>query len=169
MSATLAYLALGLFAAALVWAAAGDARRLLIPNRIVIGIIALYPLFVVASPGSVAWLPALGLGLGAFALGAVLFFSGCAGGGDVKLIAATVLWAGPDFVSPFFIITAFTGGIVAIAVSKPVRTLLRRLAPVASDGTTDLPAAKSGPVPYGVAIACGGLFVAAQLAARITA
>lgn len=171
MSASLAYLALGLFAAALVWAAAGDARRLLIPNRLVIGIVALYPVFVLAAPGNVAWLPALGIGLAAFAMGALLFACGCAGGGDVKLLAAVALWAGPDLIAPLLIVTAFTGGLVAIAVSRPVRALIRRLSPLSpmpqgtAQGTTAaaLPALTSGPVPYGIAIACGGLFVAQRL------
>jgi prepilin peptidase CpaA len=169
MSATLAYLALGLFAAALVWAAAGDARRLLIPNRIVVGIVALYPVFVFSAPIEVAWLAALGIAFATFALGALLFACGCAGGGDVKLIAATTLWAGPDLIAPFLIVTAFAGGIVAIAVSRPVRALLRRLTPVAEGDALVLPAVKSGPVPYGIAIACGGLFVAARLAALLNA
>lgn len=169
MSATLAYLALGLFAAALVWAAAGDARRLLIPNRIVVGIAALYPIFVLASPIGVAWLAALGIGIAAFALGAVLFACGCAGGGDVKLIAATALWAGPDLIAPFLIVTALAGGGVAIAVSRPVRAVIRRLGPVSDGIPACLPALKSGPVPYGIAIACGGLFVAQRLASLVSA
>lgn len=167
MSASLAYLALGLFAAALVWAAAGDARRLLIPNRLVIGIVALYPVFVLAAPGNVAWLPAIGIGLAAFAIGALLFACGCAGGGDVKLLAAVALWAGPDLIAPLLIVTAFAGGLVAIAVSRPVRALIRRLSPMPTgtvQGTAAvLPALTSGPVPYGIAIACGGLFVAQRL------
>lgn len=163
MSASLAYLALGLFAAARVWAAAGDARRLLIPNRLVIGIVSLYPVFVLAAPGDVAWLPALGVGFAVFAIGALLFACGCAGGGDVKLLAAVALWAGPDLISPFLIVTAFAGGIVAISVSRPVRAVIRRLGPMPEASAAALPALKSGPVPYGIAIACGGLFVAQRL------
>jgi prepilin peptidase CpaA len=169
MSATLAYLALGLFAAALIWAAIGDLRRLLIPNRIVVGIIALYPIFVLAAPGPVAWMAALGLAGGIFAMGIVLFACGVAGGGDVKMLAATALWAGPDFITPFLFVTALAGGVVAIAVSRPVRAVIRRLGPLpeGSGLPSVLPAIKSGPVPYGVAIAAGGLFIAFALAGRL--
>ncbi|MFO1190296.1 MAG: prepilin peptidase [Alphaproteobacteria bacterium] len=170
MSASLAYLALGLFAVALVWAAAGDARRLLIPNRLVIGIVALYPVFVLAAPGNVAWLPAIGIGLAAFAIGALLFACGCAGGGDVKLLAAVALWAGPDLIAPLLIVTAFTGGLVAIAVSRPVRALIRRLSPhyAPRELPRDYRSGAAGPDQracslQGIAIACGGLFVAQRL------
>jgi prepilin peptidase CpaA len=82
------------------------------------------------------------------------------GGGDAKLIAATCLWLGPEGCLAFMIYTALAGGALTLillaarkfgAVYAPVlpAPLGRHLEP-------------AGDIPYGVAIAAGGLLAIAQ-------
>ena len=73
-----------------------------------------------------------------FAAGALAFAAGGFGGGDVKLLAAAGLFAGPGLMVDFLAVTALVGG-------ATVRARLR------------------GSLPYGPAIAVGGLWVAASL------
>jgi prepilin peptidase CpaA len=69
------------------------------------------------------------------------------GGGDVKLLASTSVWAGPALVFPLLMVTALAGGLVAVGVLAARR--------------------RRSPLPYGVAIAAGGLVVAQRLAAAV--
>lgn len=150
-----------LFGALLLWAAASDILSYLIPNRISAGIALLFPAFLLAG-GAAEPLPALlgALGVAAvvFLLGAAGFAAGVVGGGDAKLLAAVALWAGPALIVPFVIVTAVVGGVFALVMLTPARTLLP--APPAPADAAPVRAS----LPYGVAIAAGGLFVAARLA-----
>ena len=72
-------------------------QRLVIPNGLILGLCILWPLHLATAP-----LPTLAASGGAalcaaavFVAGAVLFSRGLIGGGDVKLLAAASLWAGP--------------------------------------------------------------------------
>src|SRR3546814_4520782 len=82
------------FAALLAAAAVEDVRRLIIPNRIPLGIIILYPAYVLSTGAPVDWVGGSTLAAGALAIGIVLFAFRYAGGGDVKLFVAASLWAG---------------------------------------------------------------------------
>jgi prepilin peptidase CpaA len=143
------------FAAVLVWAAIGDMRRLIIPNWISVSIAGLFALHVGMSPVPVGILAAVGVAMATLVFGIALFAFNLIGGGDVKLMAAIALWAGPSRMLEFLFVTAITGGLVAAAA------LLRRwhLAPVG--GTPGSAAAIE--IPYGVAIAVGGLFIAVAI------
>jgi prepilin peptidase CpaA len=141
------------FAGLLIWAALSDARNYLIPNRISLAITALYPAHVLASGAEVAFLPALLVGAAMLALGIVLFSRGLLGGGDVKLMASISLWAGTALVLPFIFATAIAGGILSLV-------LLLRVRIGAFGGSA---AITHTPVPYGIAVSAGGLFVAARL------
>jgi prepilin peptidase CpaA len=140
------------FAAILVWAAIGDMRRLIIPDWISVAIAGLFVLHVVTSPIPVNVLGGVAVGAATLAAGLGLFACNLIGGGDVKLMSAIALWAGPMRILDFLFVTAITGGFVAGGM------LLRRrhLAPVG--GTPG--AAASTEVPYGVAISVGGILVA---------
>ena len=144
------------FAALLLWAAGEDIHRLTIPNWVSLAMIGLYPIHVLTSPVPVNWpMAALIAGL-TFAVGFVLFALKAVGGGDVKLLAATSLWADPALFPSFIFLTAIAGGLIGLAI------LLRRrrMAPAAADSGHSV-----GPavMPYGVAIAVGGLMVALSL------
>jgi prepilin peptidase CpaA len=138
--------------AILVWAAIGDMRRLIIPNWISLAIAGLYVLHVAASPVPVGVLGGVAVGAATLVAGFGLFACNLIGGGDVKLMSAIALWAGPMRILDFLFVTAIMGGFVAAG------TLLRRrrLAPVGGASG----AAASVEVPYGVAISVGGIFVA---------
>jgi prepilin peptidase CpaA len=75
------------------------------------------------------------------------------GGGDVKLLTAATLWAGPGGTPTLLIITAVLGGLLTLALLSPL-ALRAVFAPSAAAS-----AAKRMPVPYGVAIAGAALIV----------
>ena len=82
------------FALLLVLAALFDARELRIPNRVCLGIVALFPLHAAVASPPLDWVVAVALAAAVFAVGAGLYASERLGGGDVKLLAAASLWAG---------------------------------------------------------------------------
>jgi prepilin peptidase CpaA len=145
------------FAALLLWAAGEDIHRLTISNWVSLAIVGLYPIYVLSSPVPVAWPWSLAIAGMTLAAGFVLFALHMIGGGDVKLLSATALWAGPAFFAGFIMLTAIAGGVVGLAILLLRR---RRMAPAANDGTQ---AAQPAVMPYGVAIAAGGLMVALTL------
>ena len=136
-------------------AAVEDLRRLVIPNAVVLALGVLWPLQLAAAPtisltgSAVAALCAAAV-LGA---GALLFSRGLMGGGDVKLLTAATLWAGPGLTPALLIGTAILGGLLTLALLFPL-ALRAVFAPAAAAG-----AAKRVPVPYGVAIAGAALIV----------
>jgi len=154
-------IALAVFAAALLGAAYTDLRQYLIPNRYPAVIAAAYALFAMSHPlAQGLW--SLAAGSLMLVVGAIMLATRVMGGGDAKLLAATTLWAGPWLAPSFLMIVAFAGAVIALTWLTP----LRRLMPAAP---ADLmpPTAPSGrarlaqPVPYGVAITAGGLYLAA--------
>ncbi len=152
-----------LFAAALVWAAASDLLWLRIPNWIVVTIAALYPIYLLSAAQPVAWQGALVVAGLVFAIGFALYSFRLLGGGDVKLLAAVALWAGPVQITAFMISTAIIGGLLAIVATTPLRLLLPYMA-AATRVDVDVRQLVKFQIPYGVAIAAGGLIVAARLA-----
>lgn len=87
------------------------------------------------------------IALGLFMLFAVLFMLKMMGGGDVKMIAALALWLPFNALLAMLTVMALAGG--AITVFLLVRQRWR-------------PNAARPEVPYGVAIAIGGLWVIAN-------
>lgn len=147
------------FLSLLAWAAASDARRYLIPNRISVALLLLYPAYGLTLPPAAA-VASAGVGLLVFAAGAALFAMRAMGGGDVKLMAAVALWAGPAHVIEFITMTTMAGGLLAASLLTPARALFP-----AAAALIEGPEARPR-VPYGIAIAVGGLFVASQLFSR---
>ena len=175
------------FTGLLIIAAVGDWRRYLIPNWISLAILALYPPFVLSSNllGSpsvaVPWLASLGVAAVVFMVLAALFALNKLGGGDVKLISALSLWAGPGLLAGFLVITSLAGGVLALVFL--VRSRLQQKAASGSmeadragpdtgkrdhgddaTGGATAEGAKIKPlqIPYGVAIACGGIFISGK-------
>lgn len=155
---------LGLVAILLVAAAAQDLRTMHIANFFSLGIAGLYVIWAAAglASGQMSLL-ALGLsvacGVALFGAGALAFATGALGGGDVKLLAAMGLFAGPARLLDFLMITALVGGVLGLAIlaGAPIGR------PVAVDGTT-MRARLRRSLPYGPAIVTGGLWVVASLA-----
>ncbi len=148
---------LAAFAGLMTWAAVEDLRRYLLPNIISVAVVVLYPFYVWTAPAPVDWLWSLALGGGALAVGFLLFSRGWIGGGDAKLVAVVALWAGPDQFLRFLLVTALAGGALGIALLTIRR--LRRAAPQAAvaGGATQPKSPTKLPLPYGVAIAFGGV------------
>jgi prepilin peptidase CpaA len=174
MDAAFQNAALAGFAFCLLWAAARDARGYLIPNRAVIATAALFPVYLLTralAAGSL--MPALGDGAIAVSLAALVLIAGFAmfslhlvGGGDAKLAAAVTLWAGADNFLAFLIIASISGGLLAAAVLiwRAAFSHLEGASPLQHFGIR-LRQGLKAPVPFGVAIAIGGLYIVMRLAA----
>ena len=141
----------------MVVAAMSDAVRFRIPNLVCLAILLTFPLFVYTAPVTVPWVEHIITFAIILVLGYQLFARGFAGAGDIKLLAVIGLWAGPNYWPHFLFITAATGGILSLGIGG--LTILRhKLSKKA--GKVDF--AKT-PIPYGVAIAVGGLCTLALL------
>ena len=159
-------------------AACQDVRERRIPNQLTGGLAALYPVYVLVSPIPVVWPAALGLAVVVFVIGLGLFARELIGGGDVKLIAALSLWAGPDQFVWFLLVTTLAGGALSLLSlwyrrwGGLIEAHLAALGlATAARRVPDLPAAppenstsRLTTLPYGVAIATGGIAVIVELA-----
>ena len=142
------FLLIGL-AALLLVAAVIDIRTFTISNRLNLTVALMAPLYwlSIALP---LW-PGVGIqiaaGAGVFALLAAAFYAGVMGGGDVKLAAALALWFSPASTLKFLILMSLAGGVLTLAVLAWHRFKRREGRPE---------------IPYGVAIAFGGLAILTQ-------
>ncbi len=132
----------------LLCAAASDVATRRIPNRLTaaLALVGVARLAAGLAAGG-GWAdPALDLAAAGavLALGAAGFAAGAIGGGDVKLAAAAALWLGAGAVGTFLAFSALAGGVLAAAYLG-LGVLGRR-------------AGRPAPtLPYGVALAAGGL------------
>jgi prepilin peptidase CpaA len=147
----------------LVAAAVNDFFHYRIPNKICAGILVSFPLFVLTSPHSIDWKQNILIFVLILAAGFVMFLGHLAGAGDIKLLAVTGLWAGAHHLGTFLIGTALAGGVVAGAMA--VATYLRNRS--ATERNQPPVAISKVPIPYGMAIAAGGLNVLFRLAQPI--
>jgi prepilin peptidase CpaA len=136
-------------AAILVFAAIVDVRTFTISNRLNLTVALLAPVYWLSIalapwPGMAIQLAAGGL---VFTLFAGAFYAGMMGGGDVKLAAALALWFTPASTVKFLVLTSLAGGVLTLAVLAWHRARRREGRPE---------------VPYGVAIAFGGLAILTQ-------
>ena len=140
---------LGLLAAMLAWIAVVDVRTYTISDRLNLAIALLAPLYWL-SAGVPLWPDAairMGVGIGVFLLFAVAFYVGAMGGGDVKLAGALALWFTPYESLKLIVIMSLVGGLLTLVVLGFHRALKKEGRPE---------------VPYGVAIAAGGMWLLAQ-------
>ncbi|MDF2368635.1 prepilin peptidase [Sneathiella sp.] len=109
-------------------------------------------------------------GMGVLVVGIMIFALGWLGGGDVKLLAALALWAGPDHLVLLLLMTCFAGGALALVYVLPIILtrnptisglvdwffikILRKPAPLIQASKT-----LGLQLPYGVAIAAAGFVV----------
>ena len=146
------------FPVAITVAACYDLLTMQIPNRFPAALaLAFLALALLAG-----WPPAaigldLLIGLGVLVITFTLFAFGFIGGGDAKLLAATVLWLGLEQTPHFLIWTALFGGVLSLSVlafrSVPMPGLLLGWPPAMR-----LHENGAG-VPYGVAIGAAALLV----------
>ena len=136
-------------AAILVFAAVVDVRTFTISNRLNLTVALLAPVYW-ASVALSPW-PGVAVQLAAaatvFMLLAGAFYAGMMGGGDVKLAAALALWFSPFTTIHFLVLTSLAGGVLTLVVVALHRARKREGRPE---------------IPYGVAIAFGGLAILTQ-------
>ncbi|MEA3015780.1 MAG: prepilin peptidase CpaA [Sphingomonadales bacterium] len=133
-------------AAALVAAAVGDLRTRTIPNWLNLAVaLAAIPFWYVSDLG--LW-PEIALRIGiaaaVFGLFAAAFALGMMGGGDVKLLAALALWLPPPAVAMLLVVMSLAGGALTLLLAVRHRMARRE---------------EKLEIPYGVAIAFGGLWL----------
>ena len=150
------------FCGLLCWVAFTDYTRYVIPNSICLAIVALFPAFVLASPVPVDWPGHVSVGAAILGLGFVFYIFDLTGGGDVKLLAATSLWAGQELILEYLLVVALGGGLMSLIALAKLRVFRFGSAGGPSFGVR-LSAAMKTHVAYGVAIAAGGLFLAGRL------
>jgi prepilin peptidase CpaA len=146
LTTTIHYGLLIALAIALVFAAFTDLRRRQIDNWLNAAIALAAPAFWWSS-GLSLWPDValqLGVALAAFALLAGMFALKMMGGGDVKLLTVLALWIQWDVFVQLLMVMALAGGVLTIVMGAwhVMRRQRERLA-----------------IPYGVAIAFGGLWV----------
>ncbi len=144
---TLALMAL--LAAMLVWIAIVDVKTYTISNGVNIAIAALAPLYW-WSAGVPLWPNAamqVAIAALVFLLFAAAFYFNAMGGGDVKLAAALALWFSPIDTVRLIVVMSLVGGLLTLLVVGVHRARKKEGRPE---------------VPYGVAIAAGGLWFLAQ-------
>lgn len=76
------------------------------------------------------------------------------GGGDVKLMVAVMIWAGPEQAVPVLSLIALAG--LALALAMLIVRMIRRIPLLAPVTAVLVPLAPERGVPYGIALAFGG-------------
>lgn len=140
---------MGLLAAMLAWIAVVDVRTYTISDRLNLAIALLAPVYW-WSAGVPLWPDAairVGVGALVFLLFAGAFYLNAMGGGDVKLAGALALWFTPYETLTLIVIMSIAGGLLTLLVVGIHRA--RK-----NEGRPE--------VPYGVAIAAGGMWLLAQ-------
>lgn len=153
----------------LVIAAIGDIRHLKIPNWIPASIALLYGIAVALSFSSnmieapILWLPSIAISAILLFGFTTLFALGHIGGGDVKLIAATSLWAGPTLIIEFLLGMALVGGLLSLLIIIKSKVWGDTTPIILTQNSESHSAATQFPMPYGVAVAAGGLIIVQRL------
>jgi len=157
-------LVLWIYVALLGWAAISDTLRLIIPNRVSLGLLLLYPAqaLTIGSGSDVAYAALIAAIV--LLVGAGMFARGWLGGGDVKLMAVVALWAGPKLIVDFILVMTLSGAALAIALMTPMAALLPVYLTPETSGDGEVRRMRRN-MPYGVAIAIAGLYVALHLVA----
>ncbi len=138
-------------AVVLILAAIEDIRTRRIANRLSLILVGLFGVTVAADlltgadvMAAIVWPTVVGSSV--FLVGLALFATGVMGGGDVKLLSAMALFAGPELGLSFVLYVAVIGGLVALAL-------------LAWSRWSKAKSEYSAKVPYGVAISAAGLWV----------
>ena len=140
---------LGALAVILVWVAVVDIKTFTIANGINIAVALMAPLYW-WSVGLPIWPDAairVGTAMVVLMLFAGAFYVGAMGGGDVKLAGALALWFAPAATLKLIVLMSIAGGVLTLIILGVHRARKKEGRPE---------------IPYGVAIAFGGLWLLAQ-------
>lgn len=143
------------------FAGASDLVSMTISNKVSLALMAgfmIFALLIGMPPVAIAWHWAI------FAvvllIGFALFAVGAIGGGDAKLAASTALWLGWEHSLSYFVIAAFFGGVLTLAIlrirSLPLPDRVANVGWIAR-----LYRADEG-IPYGIALAAAAIMVYPQ-------
>lgn len=146
-------------------AAVGDVKTYRIPNAVSVALVALYPFFALTAPYNVAPLVSLGVMAAVLAVGFALFSLRLVGGGDIKLLTALTLFAGPTLVMDLVLVVAVAGGVIAVVMLSDRTRFVLASAFEQVGSNTLRKAVMAEAIPYGLAIAAGAVFLALRLAA----
>ena len=94
-----------LFVFCMCYAAVSDFRELLIPNWIMVTLVAAFPPFALLYLGPMDFLWHVLVASVVLALTTAFFVANWIGGGDVKLMAGAALWTGPRHVMSFLLLS----------------------------------------------------------------
>lgn len=144
-----------------------DLTRYKIPNWISGSLLLLYPAAVYLAPGAIDWKMALVGMLMVFAVGYMVFSMRWMAGGDIKLITALSLWVGFAHLLEFIFAFALFGGAFSLFVLV-VRKMQPYL-PWKQRFKTPRLFQNNAPIPYGVAIAGGFLWLMAMGSVEVLA
>ena len=87
-----------------------------------------------------------------------MFLGNWVGAGDVKLLSAASLWAGPHLIAVLLIVTAIAGGFVSLFMAVIThRRNEKEAASIEKSENKETIALSKVSIPYGIAIATGGL------------
>jgi prepilin peptidase CpaA len=143
-----------------------DLRQRRIPNSVAAAVALLGGVALATTAPGALWQHAL-VTLLMLVAGIAIWSRGWLGGGDVKLLAALGLWAGPDHVASLLLATTLAGGFLALGMlfagragASPLILFLRlhvaRLLSAAGPVIPATPSGSANSLPYGLAVACGG-------------
>ncbi len=156
MSAAALLIPATLFPAMVIVAALRDMTSFTIPNWISLaGVVAFFVTAILVRMPLGALGASAMVGVGALALGILMFSLGWIGGGDAKLFAACAFWLGWPAIMPFVFWTSVAGGALAVGLLWS-RKLAGNLPPMGPPWFGRL-MQSGGDVPYGLAIAIGAL------------
>jgi prepilin peptidase CpaA len=151
----------GVAVASLALAAAVDLKRRIIPNGLVLCVIGAGGSLRLLEDGPTAW-RSLGIALAVFVPLGVLAYHGAIGGGDAKMISATMLLVQPAQTLLLIAAIALAGGVLAVGyfIADTVSRVLGRLRPMSAPSPIPSPATLAArldrsQLPYGLAILAG--------------
>ena len=144
------------FPAAMLWAACADLITMKIPNRLSLLLVATVPVAAWAlGMAPMLLLLHLSAALAMLLLGMGLFALGWIGGGDAKMLAAVSAWMGWAGLPAFLLSATLAGGVLTILV-----LIFRKIDLVGRVKTIPWVArlhSEEQGIPYGIALAIGGL------------
>lgn len=137
-----------------------DFTRFLIPNKLVLAVLAVYPLMLLLVHFRPDWYWDIAIALAMLAVGFALFALRLMGGGDIKLLFACSLFVGKKAFLPFVIGVALWGGALALGLLF-ARELVPFIYAKLGKKPDSIPRVFTAgqPAPYGLAIAASFLWL----------